>query len=269
MKRKRGFTLVELLVVVAVIAMLMSILMPVLQKARDQAMRIICANHLRNQMLAIVMYADSHNNKIPQGGGYWPWDVSVDVTYQMLKNMGVDMTSLVSASVPIEFSTNFYCPANSPQKRYRDAYWNYSGSYRVLGYAYLWTAPWNNYGVDNILGLGTDYMTKDPSKRWINRTDVPQASEAELIVDATLSQYGSPYNDRVKWPKGNFTGVLVGGIGGAGVEDCTNHAVSDTKAAGGNIGFADNHVEWRPFTEMKLRFITPNNSTGGDPHWWW
>ena len=81
MKRKHGFTLIELLVVIAIIALLISILMPVLRKAKDQAMRIICGNHVKNLMLAMVMYADSHNYKIPVGGGYWPWDVSWDVRH--------------------------------------------------------------------------------------------------------------------------------------------------------------------------------------------
>jgi prepilin-type N-terminal cleavage/methylation domain-containing protein len=308
MKRKHGFTLVELLVVIAVIALLMSILMPVLKMARDQAMRILCANHIKNLMLAITMYADTHsaklpagsdfptlamtmyddNNKIitqgkiPQGGGYWPWDVSYDVTYQLLKNMGVDMTSIISNTIPTEFSTNFYCPANTQQKRYRNAYWNYMVSsnpqdpqaYRVLGFAFLWKAPWNNYGTLDIIGLGTNGLTKDPSKKWVDRTDIPQASETELITDATLSQFSAPYTDRVKWPKGSFVNITVGGIGPSGTYDCSNHVVNDAKAAGGDVGFVDNHVEWRPFSEMKLRHIQsglyPTTiNPNGEPHWWW
>lgn len=112
-----------------------------------------------------------------------------------------------------------------------------------------------------------DSVTTDPSKKYVDRTDMPQASEAELIVDATLSQYGN--YDRVKYPLGNFAEVTAGGMPGSGSPDSSNHLISDAKAAGGNIGFADNHLEWRPFNDMRLRHITSGNNASGDPHWWW
>jgi len=147
MKTKKGFTLVELLVVIAVIALLMSILMPVLRKARDQAMRVICANHLKNQQLGMTMYADTHNNKIPTGGGYWPWDVSNNTVRNLLRYMGTDTAALSGkeSPAPVQYSENFYCPANVQQKRYRRNYWFYGG-YIVAGFAYIWPAPWNSNG---------------------------------------------------------------------------------------------------------------------------
>ena len=83
MKRK-GFTLVELLVVIAVIALLMAILMPVLRRAQDQAMRILCGNREKNLLLAFTMYADTHNNQLPRSGGYWPWDVPMNTRNQLV-----------------------------------------------------------------------------------------------------------------------------------------------------------------------------------------
>ena len=87
----------------------------------------------------------------------------------MIKNMGTDVSQLKIDStheVPVQFSTNFYCPANTQQKRFREAFWSYSISwnatnrrwqgYRVLGYAFLWKAPWNNNGTLPIIGLGPD-----------------------------------------------------------------------------------------------------------------
>ena len=46
--RKKGFTLIELLVVISIIAMLLAILMPVLNKAREQANNAICRSNLHS-----------------------------------------------------------------------------------------------------------------------------------------------------------------------------------------------------------------------------
>jgi len=62
-----GFTLVELLVVIAVIALLMAVLLPALVRAREQGKRAVCLHHLQQLMIAWIMYADSNNDKIVRG----------------------------------------------------------------------------------------------------------------------------------------------------------------------------------------------------------
>jgi prepilin-type N-terminal cleavage/methylation domain-containing protein/prepilin-type processing-associated H-X9-DG protein len=274
MNKKRGFTLVELLVVIAVIALLLSILMPVLRKAKDGAMRILCGNHIKNVMLGMMMYADTHNNKIPYANAAnWPWDVDRSIVTELLKSMGTDVSTIVTPAVPppfstpfyvpVEFSTNFYCPANARKTRYQASEWNCPWlDRRVLGYAFIWKAPWNTTPPMAILGTVNGVSAPDPSKKWVDRTDMPQASEAELVMDATLCDRG---DDHVLYPQGNF-GVIITGSNPLGIPDNSNHLITDAKVSGGNIGFADGHVEWRPFTEMMHRI---NKGAGKGPIWWW
>src|SRR5215212_218191 len=67
--RRTGFTLVEMLVVTAIIAVLVALVLPAIQRAREAANKVVCANQLRIIGQAIKLYLKSHNNHFPSGGG--------------------------------------------------------------------------------------------------------------------------------------------------------------------------------------------------------
>lgn len=62
---RKAFTLVELLVVIGIIALLISILMPSLARARDAALSVSCASNLRQVGQSLMMYADANKGKLP------------------------------------------------------------------------------------------------------------------------------------------------------------------------------------------------------------
>ena len=87
-RRNAGFTLIELLVVIAIIAILAAMLLPALSNARERAKRVSCLNNLKQQGMAVFVYAGDFNDGIPKpmyaglGSAYEPY-----VTYFLYNNL--------------------------------------------------------------------------------------------------------------------------------------------------------------------------------------
>src|SRR5215216_1487312 len=70
---RRGFTLVELLVVIGIIAVLIGLLLPALGKAREQANALQCQSNLRTIGQGLRLYASLNRDSLPFGQYFDPW----------------------------------------------------------------------------------------------------------------------------------------------------------------------------------------------------
>jgi prepilin-type N-terminal cleavage/methylation domain-containing protein len=248
-----GFTLLELLVVVGVIAVLIVLELPVLAAGKSQSKIAMCASHVRQLVLSCQVFANDNNNRlpVPAGGGYWAWDVSGS-TINALLNSGAQ-------------TNTFYCPGTAP--RFTDTQnwsgsgltlWNFdNGGFRVIGYALA------------LAGASSMNVTNENSSilpETINNFPYPgtattyTASERVLVADATIST-GTALPG-YEHPENNYTGILGGfTYNGVSYPHVSPH-LNGNVPAGGNLGFKDGHVEWRDFELM-----TPRTSSGA-VFWW-
>lgn len=68
--QKNGFTLVELLISIAIIAMLIGLLLPAVQAARESTRRLRCSSNMRQIGLALMQFAELHSGALPQVVGH-------------------------------------------------------------------------------------------------------------------------------------------------------------------------------------------------------
>jgi prepilin-type N-terminal cleavage/methylation domain-containing protein/prepilin-type processing-associated H-X9-DG protein len=87
-RRPNAFTLIELLVVIGIISLLMSILLPSLNRAREQARSVICASNERQLYMAFMSYVNENRGRVPIPSGTADTNPRLSVCYVM-KTTGV------------------------------------------------------------------------------------------------------------------------------------------------------------------------------------
>lgn len=101
MRRRGGFSLVELLVAIAIIGILSAMLFPVFISAREHAKRKYCVNNMRQIYAALTLYSDDNNGYMPPA----PTDVSANHDGSILANGFAPLRSYVKNCKNI-----FHCP---------------------------------------------------------------------------------------------------------------------------------------------------------------
>lgn len=161
--RKYNFTIIELLIVVSIIVILVALLLPALNKARERGKAIACLNNLKEVSHVMLFYADDWNGYSVYSQGGKPWTT-------VLKESGY----VKNFRLPFLFCPTFKEASMAPTA---------SVQYTTYGAHKIWTVYWNDYiemGFGNFL---VEFSGSDSAYFCLPR--VKRASELLFFADTT------------------------------------------------------------------------------------
>jgi len=229
-----GFTIVELLVVIGIIALLVAILMPALSRAQDASRRIACAANLRSLTQWSIEY--TNENK-----GWYPPITTDGIPYFFdCDPSGTNWRQVIMTEMGLGRSF-FYCPCNWEWNQ--DGIWQYSSTASVWGYCFwprgerlyslTWSDPSDPTYFNPPLAPNTDYFcntfTNFVQLQWTHERVYDTAYYDVLWTDLTR----------------DYNGTLSATSGSnhvAGTE--TSPAILPPGNGGTNVSYSDGHVEW-------------------------
>jgi prepilin-type N-terminal cleavage/methylation domain-containing protein/prepilin-type processing-associated H-X9-DG protein len=181
----RGFTLIEMLVVIGILAVLIALLVPALRRAREQANSVTCQSNLRQIYNGFVLYAQEFDDRIPPtgncatfGGGWF--------RYLGRRGYFGAPDYLINTPYARERWPVFRCPAEPGSAQTQgDGTWY---DYRYVGTSYVmnWYVSQYNYDVNYPLGYKNVFRHGLFAGPQINPADTrapKNAADAPLVMD--------------------------------------------------------------------------------------
>ncbi len=215
--RWTAFTLVEMLVVIAIIAILAGLLLPAIARARDKARQISCRNNLRQLSLAFSLYHGDFRDQFPAPGSKWQFGPQPEDWIWWQQDREVEKSAVLIGLGEFK-PVLFTCPADGDAKRLQAEEELADDPYR---YSYALTS-YDLTSVGMNPGMST-IITKDRRVSPFRITHVKNPVNKIMLVE----------EDRVTIDDSRWVPASEG----------NPNLVSPRHEGRGDVGFADGHLE--------------------------